>query len=56
MQVRHQIQIIRCSKPTLLCCPEVGVIGGVSVILGDIRPSVALVEHGSLCSWTLANL
>lgn len=50
MRVSHII--VKYSKlvHTLLCWEAVGVIGGVSVTLGDNRPSVDEFEHGSLCS------
>lgn len=38
-----------------MLCVDEGVIGGVSVGVGDSRPSLEL-EEGSLCSCTLASL
>lgn len=43
-------------KHTLLCCADVGVTGGVSVIVGESLPSLGVAAQGNLCSWTLASL
>lgn len=54
LQHTPTIQISEDIYRLLVTLLDVGVIGGVSVRLGDRRPSPVL--FGNLCSWTLANL
>ena len=48
---RLDINRLARRRLTLLCCDaDVGVIGGVSVTVGDRRPSVDEFEQGRRCS------